>query len=63
MGHDHNHAPSEIRHEKPFWWALALTGSFLVAEIVGAFATGTGLTLRSNGGELALPERLGWLHE
>ena len=35
----------------------------VAAARIGAFATGTGLTLRSNGGELALPERLGWLHE
>jgi len=52
MGHDHNHAPSEIRHEKPLWWALALTGSFLVAEIVGAFATGS-LALLSDAAHMA----------
>ncbi|OUL25939.1 cation transporter [Nostoc sp. RF31YmG] len=52
MGHDHNHAPSEIRHEKPLWWALALTGSFLVAEIVGAFVTGS-LALLSDAAHMA----------
>ena len=39
MSHDHNHVPSEIRHEKPLWWALALTSSYLVVEVVGAFMT------------------------
>lgn len=52
MGHDHNHAPSEIRHEKPLWWALGLTGSFLVAEIVGAFVTGS-LALLSDAAHMA----------
>ncbi len=52
MGHDHNHAPSEIRHEKPLWWALALTGSFLFAEVVGAFVTGS-LALLSDAAHMA----------
>ncbi len=30
MSHDHNHLPSEIRHEKPLWWALGLTTTYLV---------------------------------
>jgi len=52
MGHDHSHAPSEIRHEKPLWWALGLTGSFLVAEAVGAFVTGS-LALLSDAAHMA----------
>jgi len=52
MGHDHNHAPSEIRHEKPLWWALGLTGSFLVAEVIGAFVTGS-LALLSDAAHMA----------
>ena len=32
MGHDHDHLPSEIRHEKPLWWALGLTTTFLIVE-------------------------------
>ena len=39
MGHDHDHLPSQIRHEKPLWWALGLTSTFLVIEVVGAFWT------------------------
>ncbi|HEY9254274.1 MAG TPA: cation diffusion facilitator family transporter [Stenotrophomonas sp.] len=52
MGHDHNHAPAEIRHEKPLWWALGLTGAFLVAEVVGAFVTGS-LALLSDAAHMA----------
>ena len=37
MSHDHNHAPSQIRHERPLWWALGLTGTFLLVEVAGAF--------------------------
>ena len=39
MSHDHNHLPGEIRHEKPLWWALALTSSYLVVEVIGAFSS------------------------
>ncbi|MFT4248536.1 MAG: cation diffusion facilitator family transporter [Pseudomonas sp.] len=52
MGHDHNHAPSTIRHEKPLWWALGLTGGFLLAEIVGAFVTNS-LALLSDAAHMA----------
>ena len=52
MGHDHSHAPSEIRHEKPLWWALGLTGGFLLAEIAGAFITGS-LALLSDAAHMA----------
>lgn len=52
MGHDHSHAPAEIRHEKPLWWALGLTGGFLVAEVVGAFVTGS-LALLSDAAHMA----------
>lgn len=52
MGHDHNHAPAEIRHEKPLWWALGLTGVFLVAEVVGAFVTSS-LALLSDAAHMA----------
>ena len=34
MGHDHSHAPTEIRHEKPLWWALGLTATFLLAVML-----------------------------
>lgn len=52
MGHDHSHAPAEIRHEKPLWWALGLTGAFLLAEIIGAFVTGS-LALLSDAAHMA----------
>lgn len=52
MGHDHDHTPSEIRHEKPLWWALALTGSFLLVEIAGAYFTNS-LALLSDAAHMA----------
>lgn len=39
MGSGHDHGTTAIRHEKPLWWALGLTGGFLIAEVVGAFLT------------------------
>ena len=39
MGHGHDHSLSEARHERPLWWALGLTGAFLIAEIVGGLLT------------------------
>lgn len=52
MGHDHNHTASVIRHEKPLWWALALTGGFLLAEVVGAFLSNS-LALLSDAAHMA----------
>ncbi|MEE7548481.1 cation transporter, partial [Xanthomonas sp. Kuri4-1] len=52
MAHDHNHAPSEIRHETPLWWALGLTGLFLAAEVIGAFVTNS-LALLSDAAHMA----------
>lgn len=52
MGHDHDHLPAGIRHEKPLWWALALTAAFLLAEIVGAFVTNS-LALLSDAAHMA----------
>ena len=52
MSHDHNHLPSEIRHEKPLWWALALTASYLVVEVVGAFWSNS-LALLSDAAHMA----------
>lgn len=39
MSAGHSHAPSEVRHERPLWWAFGLTAAFLVAELVGAWLT------------------------
>jgi cobalt-zinc-cadmium efflux system protein len=39
MGAGHDHGLDEIRHEKPLWWALGLTATFLVAEVVGGLMT------------------------
>ncbi|MBB3824154.1 cation diffusion facilitator family transporter [Xanthomonas arboricola] len=52
MGHDHNHAPTEIRHEAPLWWALGLTATFLVAEVIGAFVSNS-LALLSDAAHMA----------
>ncbi|MFK3847275.1 cation diffusion facilitator family transporter [Stenotrophomonas sp. NPDC078853] len=52
MGHDHNHLPTEIRHEKPLWWALGLTAAFLLVEIIGAFVTNS-LALLSDAAHMA----------
>jgi len=52
MSHDHNHLPSEIRHEKPLWWALGLTTAYLVVEVVGAFWTNS-LALLSDAAHMA----------
>lgn len=50
--HDHDHGLDTIRHEKPLWWALALTGGFLVAELVGAWLTNS-LALLSDAAHMA----------
>ena len=39
MGSGHDHGTAAIRHERPLWWALGLTGGFLIAEVIGAFVT------------------------
>ncbi len=52
MSHDHNHVPTEIRHEKPLWWSLGLTATFLVVEVVGAFWTNS-LALLSDAAHMA----------
>ena len=52
MSHDHNHLPSEIRHEKPLWWALGLTTAYLIVEVFGAFWTNS-LALLSDAAHMA----------
>ncbi len=52
MSHDHNHVPSHIRHERPLWWALGLTGLFLLVEVAGAFYTNS-LALLSDAAHMA----------
>lgn len=52
MAHDHDHLPSEIRHEKPLWWALGLTTTFLLVEVAGAFWTNS-LALLSDAAHMA----------
>ncbi|MBZ4039035.1 cation diffusion facilitator family transporter [Novilysobacter selenitireducens] len=39
MGSGHDHGTGDIRHERPLWWALGLTATFLVAEVVGGLLT------------------------
>ena len=38
MAEGHEHV-SEIKHEKPLWWAFGLTSVFLVAEVIGGLIT------------------------
>ena len=39
MSAGHDHTSEEIRYEKPLWWALGLTATFLIAEVVGGLLT------------------------
>ena len=39
MSTGHDHGTSEIRYEKPLWWALGLTSTFLIAKIIGGLVT------------------------
>ncbi|MDQ2701854.1 MAG: cation diffusion facilitator family transporter [Pseudomonadota bacterium] len=48
-GHDHG---GEVKHEKPLWWALGLTATFLVAEVVGGLLTNS-LALLSDAAHMA----------
>jgi cobalt-zinc-cadmium efflux system protein len=52
VGSGHDHGLSEIRHEKPLWWALGLTGTFLVAEVIGGLLTNS-LALLSDAAHMA----------
>ena len=38
MAEGHEHV-SEIKHEKPLWWAFGLTSVFLIAEVIGGLIT------------------------
>ncbi|MCR6685218.1 cation diffusion facilitator family transporter [Pseudoxanthomonas sp.] len=48
----HSHVPSEIRFERPLWWALGLTATVLLAEVVGAWLTNS-LALLSDAAHMA----------
>lgn len=48
----HSHVPSEIRYERPLWWALGLTATVMLAEIVGAWLTNS-LALLSDAAHMA----------
>lgn len=39
MSGNHDHGVSEVKFEKPLWWALVLTATFLVAEVIGGLIT------------------------
>lgn len=51
MGAGHDHA-GDIRHEKPLWWALGLTATFLIVEVVGGLLTNS-LALLSDAAHMA----------
>ena len=48
----HSHVPSEIRFERPLWWALGLTATVLVAQVIGAWLTSS-LALLSDAAHMA----------
>jgi cobalt-zinc-cadmium efflux system protein len=48
----HSHVPTEIRFERPLWWALGLTATVLVAEVIGAWWTNS-LALLSDAAHMA----------
>src|SRR3546814_14591299 len=52
MGAGHDHGGGEIKHEKPLWWALGLTATFLVAEVIGGLLTNS-LALLSDAAHMA----------
>ena len=52
QAHTHDHGLSSIKHEKPLWWALGLTATFLIAEIIGAYLTNS-LALLSDAAHMA----------
>ncbi len=39
MSEGHDHGISQIKHERPLWWAFCLTLVFLIAEVVGGLLT------------------------
>lgn len=41
MSAGHSHAQVRAGHERKLWIALGLTGSFMLAEVIGAFVTGS----------------------
>ncbi|MFL1552246.1 cation diffusion facilitator family transporter [Pseudomonas sp. D47] len=41
MSAGHNHAQVRAGHERKLWMVLGLTGSFMIAEVIGAFVTGS----------------------
>ncbi|WP_025131773.1 cation diffusion facilitator family transporter [Pseudomonas sp. PH1b] len=41
MGAGHSHGEVRAGHERKLWLALGLTGSFMIAEVIGAFVTGS----------------------
>ena len=41
MSAGHNHGQVRAGHERLLWTALGLTGSFMIAEVIGAFVTGS----------------------
>lgn len=41
MSAGHRHGQARAGHEKKLWFALALTTSFMVVEVIGAYVTGS----------------------
>jgi cobalt-zinc-cadmium efflux system protein len=51
-GPGHSHVPAKIVDERPLWWALGLTGLFLVVELFGAWIANS-LALASDAAHMA----------
>ena len=52
MSAGHNHVGTGVKHETPLWWALGLTGMFLIAEVIGGLLTNS-LALLSDAAHMA----------
>ena len=52
MGHTHEHGAHATAHEGSLWWALGLTGIFLLVEIAGGLLTNS-LALLSDAAHMA----------
>ena len=48
----HEHHGRSVKHERPLWWALGLTASFLAAEVIGGLLTNS-LALLSDATHMA----------
>jgi cobalt-zinc-cadmium efflux system protein len=50
-GHDHTHAPAATDNQKRVFWAMLLTGGFMLAEVIGGVIAGS-LALLADAGHM-----------